>query len=102
MTATLQVLYPATEGTTFDHDYYQNTHFGIVQSHMGDGLVAMIASKGLAGGPDVPPGFHAIATMTYENMDAMQAALGKAEPVLGDIPNYTNCTPQMLIGQTYG
>ena len=35
MTATLQVLYPTGDGTTFDYDYYTATHFGIVETQLG-------------------------------------------------------------------
>ncbi len=66
-------------------------------THISDTVV----TKGLAGGPDTPPAFHAVATMVFVDQGAMDAALGAAGPVLADIPNFTNAAPQMLIGQTY-
>jgi uncharacterized protein (TIGR02118 family) len=102
MSVTLQVLYPISNGSTFDFDYYTATHFPLVGEHMGPHIEAISASKGLAGGPDTPPAFHAVATLTFADMDKMQAALAVAGPVLADIPNFTNSAPQMLIGEVLG
>ena len=35
MALILQVLYPVSEGTTFDHAYYAETHMAFVAEHMG-------------------------------------------------------------------
>jgi len=102
MSASVQVLYPAADGTTFDYDYYAATHLPMVLDVWGDAVESVLVTKGLAGGPDTPPGFHAIATITFASPDAMQASLGKAGPLLEDIPNFTNTQPQMLIGETLG
>ena len=105
MSVALQVLYPISEGSSFDFDYYSETHFPLVGEHMGPHIDAVSASKGLAGGPDVPPAFHAVETLTFRDMGALQSALAVLGPVLGlgpelaDIPNFTNSAPQMLIGE---
>jgi uncharacterized protein (TIGR02118 family) len=99
MAVSLQVLYPVGDNTNFDHDYYTGTHLPLVGEHMGEHIESTSASKGLAGGPDVPAGYHVVATMTFAGMDNLQAALGVAGPVLADIPNFTNTEPQMLIGE---
>jgi len=99
MAVSLQVLYPISDGTTFDYDYYTSTHFDLVGDHMGDHLESMLVTKGLAGGPDVPPGFHAVASLVFKDQDALNAAMGAAQPVLADIANFTNVQPQMLIGE---
>ena len=99
MTLSLQVLYPAENGTTFDHEYYAAKHMPIVNEHMGPHIDSVIISKGLAGGPQVPAGFHTIATMTFKDQAALDAAMGAAGPALADIPNFFSGQPQMLIGQ---
>ena len=99
MPVSLQVLYPVGDDTNFDHNYYMATHIPLVDKHMGAHIASVTASKGLAGGPDVPAGFHVIASMTFASMDNLQAALAVAGPVLADIPNFTNTEPQMLIGE---
>ncbi|WP_269583115.1 EthD family reductase [Roseibium sp. Sym1] len=99
MAITLQVLYPITPDTTFDHDYYKSTHMPLVSEHMGPFLLMVQASRGLAGGPDAPPDYYAIATMVFESQEKLSLALEAAGPVLADIPNYTNTRPQMLVGE---
>ncbi|PCJ06836.1 MAG: ethyl tert-butyl ether degradation protein EthD [Rhodobacteraceae bacterium] len=99
MAVSLQVIYPISDGTTFDYDYYTSTHFDLVGKHMGPHIESLLVTKGLAGGPDTPPGFHAIASIVFKDQDALNAALEAAPPVLADIPNFTNVEPQMLIGE---
>ncbi|MBO9406744.1 EthD family reductase [Shimia sp. R9_1] len=99
MAVSLQVLYPVGEGTTFDHAYYASTHMDLVREHMGPHMVSAQASKGLAGGPNVPSPFHAIATILFEDQAAMDAAMCAAGPVMADIPNFTNVQPQIMIGE---
>ena len=101
MAVTLQVLYPITDGSNFDDAYYASTHMALVGEHMGPHIQSSVVTKGLAGGPDTPPAYHAIATIVFADQGAIDAAMAAAGPVLADIPNFTNATPQMLIGQTY-
>lgn len=99
MTATMQVLYPVSEGTTFDYDYYLATHVPLVTEHMGDLIESHSFIKGVAGGPNVPPGFHGIFTAKYKDMATLQAALSKSGPVSADVKNFTNVRPTVLIGE---
>lgn len=99
MSLTLQVLYPVSEGTTFDYDYYMSKHLEIVGQAFGQHIKSTLVTKGLAGGPDVPAGYHAIASIEFADQAALDAALAGAGPALEDIPNFTNSEPQMLIGQ---
>ena len=100
MAMTLQVLYQTEGGTTFDHDYYVKTHLPLVAEHMGANLAGATASKGLAGGPDIPSAYHMIATLTFDDQAAMDAGMAKSGPVVADIPNFFSAQPQMMIGQT--
>jgi len=98
MSVSLQVIYPISDDTHFDYDYYLATHMPLVGEHMGPHIQNTVVTKGLAGGPDTPPGIYAIATMVFADQVAMKAALVASTPVLADIPNFTNVQPQMLIG----
>lgn len=99
MTMTLQVVYPVTEGTTFDYDYYFDTHMDMVQEHMGAYLTEAFATRGVSGGPGTPAPFHAIATIKFADQAALNAALKASPPLMADIPNFTDATAQVLIGQ---
>ena len=99
MPIALQVMYPITESTSFDFDYYFGTHMPLVGKHMGAYIANTLVTKGLASGPNTPPGHYAIATMVFADQAAMDGAMAQAGPVLADIPNFTDTQPQMLIGE---
>ena len=99
MSKSLQVMYPITETTNFDYDYYFGKHMGVVGENMGENIQSTLVTKAIAGGPDVPAGFYAIATLVFEDQSTMDLALSKADTALGDIPNFTNTEPVMLIGE---
>jgi len=102
MPVSLQVIYPATEGTHFDFEYYLGTHMALVSEHMGAHIQSTLVTRGLAGGPDTPPGFHAVASLVFADQEALGAAMAKAGPVIADIPNFTDTKPDMLIGEVVG
>ncbi len=83
----LTVSYPATEGATFDHDYYRDKHVPLAVKTWG--LDGAEIDKGIDG-PDV-----AAVHFKFESLDAMGAAMaapGTAE-VLADVANYTSIAP---------
>ena len=90
----MSVLYPAGEGSTFDMEYYKNTHRAIVERVLGP--VEFSCEQGLPGQP-----FMATGHLVYESMEAMQAATSgpDAAEAQTDIANFTNVTPQIQIGE---
>ena len=102
MSVTVQVIYPISDDTNFDYDYYNSTHSDLLAKHVGPHMERTLITKGLAGGPDTPPAFYAIATLVFKDQNAMNAGLAQADPVLADIANFTNSQPQMLIGEVIG
>ncbi|MCC5979635.1 MAG: EthD family reductase [Salinarimonas sp.] len=102
MRVSLQVVYPVGDKSRFDHSYYRDTHLPLVGEHIGAHIESTLVTKGIAGGPDTPPSFHAIATIVFADRAALEAALDSAGPVLADIPNFTDSRPQMLIGEVVG
>lgn len=81
------VLYPKTEGATFDHDYYANSHVPLAVSTWGLGGAQI--DKGVDGP------YEAVVHFTFESMDAMGAALGAegTGAVMADVANYTTIVP---------
>lgn len=102
MSVSLQVLYPADNGTTFDHPYYTTKHMEIVGENIGQHIERTLVTKGLAGGPNTPAGFHAVATITFADQSALEAALAAIGPAVADIPNFYSGQPQILIGEVIG
>jgi uncharacterized protein (TIGR02118 family) len=85
----LSILYPAGEGTTFDHDYYRDTHIPLVEEIWAPQSITV--DKG-TDGPYV-----AAVHCTFESADAMGAAMGseRTGELLIDVANYTNAQPVM-------
>jgi len=83
------VLYPKTEGATFDRDYYVASHVPLAVSTWG--LDASQAEIDL--GIDGP--YEAAVHFSFADMDAMGAALGApgTGDVMADMANYTTITP---------
>lgn len=81
------VYYPKTEGASFDHDYYANSHVPLALETWG--LDAADIDKGVDGP------YEAAVHFTFDSMDAMGAALGAAgtAEVMADIANYTTIAP---------
>jgi uncharacterized protein (TIGR02118 family) len=88
----MTVLYPSGDATTFDHDYYKNSHVPLACSTWN---VAAEIDKGI-NGPNV-----AAVHFFFESMDQMQTAMavpGTAD-VMADVANYTNISPVMQISE---
>ncbi|MEP1330259.1 EthD family reductase [Pseudophaeobacter sp.] len=99
MAVSLQVIYPISDSSTFDHDYYADTHMKLVAEHMGEYIDQVLVTKGIAGGPKQPPAYHAVATMVFADQASMSAAMKQSGPVMADVANFTNLQPQVLIGE---
>jgi uncharacterized protein (TIGR02118 family) len=92
----VSVYYPSSEGSTFDHDYYRNTHVPLVQKAWNP--VSTMVEKGV-NGPHV-----AAVHVTFASMDAFNAAMGSplTSDVMTDVANYTNIAPLMQISEIVG
>jgi uncharacterized protein (TIGR02118 family) len=87
MPVRLSVLYPATEGATFDHDYYARQHVPLCLSTWG--LDDAQIDKGLDGP------YVAAVHFKFESLDDMQQRMGSPDTakVVADVANYTTITP---------
>jgi uncharacterized protein (TIGR02118 family) len=83
----LSVLYPTTDGATFDHDYYRTKHVPLAVKTWG--LDGAEIDKGIDGP------YAAAVHFKFESMDALGAALGSpgSAEVLADVANYTTIAP---------
>ena len=92
----LSVLYPVTEGATFDHDYYRDTHVPLA-----------VAAWGLDGaeidrGIDGP--YVAAVHFLFPSVEAIGEAMGKPETaqVMADVANYTSIAPVLQTSEVVG
>ncbi|WGY71374.1 EthD family reductase [Burkholderia cepacia] len=93
--ATLIVSYPATEGSTFDRDYYLSKHIPLARTAWSEfGLQsAEILFPSVA-----PQPFAGVVILKFTDQAALSAALSSAKTaeVIGDVPNFTNIAPTIF------
>lgn len=93
MPVRLSVFYPSSEGATFNHDYYRESHVPLCAKTWG--LDGAEIDKGVDG-PNI-----AAVHFKFESIDALQAAMGN--PGMGDIradvANYTSISPVLQISE---
>jgi len=83
----LSVLYPATEGATFDHDYYRDKHVPLAVRTWG--LDGAEIDKGVDGP------YVAAVHFKFKSAEALQEAMAAegTGDVLADVANYTSIAP---------
>lgn len=97
----VSVMYPATAGARFDHEYYRDVHMPLLKSRMGEACLAYSVEKGLAGGaPGSPPIYVGLCHIYCDTERSFQQAFGPhAKEILGDIKNYTDIAPVIQIAE---
>jgi uncharacterized protein (TIGR02118 family) len=90
----IAILYPKTDGATFDHGYYKDSHMPMVASKLGDNCTSWGVDQ-VIDGPYEAIGYLVVDDV--ENFGATMAEHGGA--ILGDIPNYTSIQPQLVVSQ---
>jgi uncharacterized protein (TIGR02118 family) len=95
------VFYPNNPGAKFDMKYYLEKHIPMVQQKVGSALKHVTVDQGVAGGtPGAPLTYRVICHLTFDTVDAFQAAFGAHAPaIMGDIPNYTDIQPVVQISE---
>ena len=91
----VSVLYPNSEGRTFDISYYCSKHMSLVAQLLGASLKGMNVDEGIGGqDPGASAPYLAIGHLLFESVEAFQTAFAPhAATIVGDIPNYTNIQP---------
>jgi uncharacterized protein (TIGR02118 family) len=95
----VSVMYPTTEGATFDMDYYINKHIPMVQEKLGAACKGASVEAGLGGGaPGQPPAYVCMGHLLFDSVEDFQSSFGPhAGPIMGDIPNYTSIAPVVQV-----
>jgi len=92
----LSVFYPSSEGATFDHDYYRNSHVPLCLKTWG------LDSAEIDRGVDGP--YVAAVHFKFDSPEALQAAMGApgTGEVLADVANYTSIAPVLQTSEIVG
>ena len=94
-------LYPNTPGSHFNADYYIDVHMPLAIKRLGSALKGVTAEIGVSSAmPDQPPLNAAIATFTFDSVQAFgEAVMPHYAELQGDIPNYTDIEPIVQISE---
>ena len=94
-------LYPNRPGSRFDADYYIGVHMPLAIRLLKPALKAVSAEIGLSSAmPGQPPPNAAIATFTFDSVQAFsEAVMPHYAELQGDIPNYTDIEPIVQISE---
>ena len=97
----VSVLYPDHENSSFDIDYYVNTHATLARELLGSALKGFSIEHGLSGRePGSRPIYIAMGHMYFDSIDEFQSAFGPVvEDMRADIPNYTDIQPILQISE---
>lgn len=96
----LTVLYPKTDSSHFDHEYYIQKHIPLVHSIWGGmGLERVDLMRGVGSLDGGPAAYELIVALGFTAMEDVQNALGKGEEIMGDIPNFSNVQPIIQLSQ---
>jgi uncharacterized protein (TIGR02118 family) len=97
----VSVLYPKTETSRFDMNYYCAKHMAMVRERLGAACKGISADLGLGGAqPGSVPPYIAAGHLLFDSVESFQTAFGPhAKDLLGDIPNFTNVQPTIQISE---
>lgn len=97
----VSVMYPFSEGKTFDMAYYETTHMPMVAKLLGSNLVRYTIEKGIASGiPGQPLPYMAIGTFYVKSLEDYRASISPhRDAIRSDFTNYTNVTPVILVSE---
>jgi len=97
----VSVMYPNSEGSTFDMAYYLATHIPLVRQKLGAALKGVAVEQGLGGAePGSPAPYLALGHLLFDSVEAFQTSFTPhAQALLGDIPNFTNTQPTIQISE---
>lgn len=96
----VSVLYPHRPDAKFDFDYYCRRHIPMVRDRLGEACHGIAVDKGLAGEAGAPPAQVAMAHLYFESVAAFQKAFAPHDAeISGDVPNYTNIEPVLVISE---
>jgi uncharacterized protein (TIGR02118 family) len=88
----VSILYPNTEGSRFDFDYYLNTHMPMTEKLLAPNMRGMVVEQGVAGTtPGSKPAYSAMCHLLFDSVDAfLEVFMPHMATLTGDIPNYTD------------
>ena len=89
----VHIMYPKTEDSSFDMEYYCSTHMPMLADALGDACQGWGATTTKGGD------WEAIGWATVSSQEAFDAAMAEhGGAIMADVANYTNVAPQLVVG----
>jgi uncharacterized protein (TIGR02118 family) len=98
----VSVVYPNEPGKKFDMDYYATKHLPMVHQCLDSmGLLRSEVEQGISSAdPNAPAPFAAVGILYFNTADEVHEGFKThGRQIMGDIPNYTDITPQVQISE---
>jgi uncharacterized protein (TIGR02118 family) len=97
----LTVMYPKSEQSRFDFDYYLQKHIPLVKARLEkfglEDLQLMRGTGTLDGGA---PAFEVVAQLAFSSSENLRDSLSNhGEEIIADISNFTNVNPAIQINE---
>ncbi len=87
------ILYPKSDDSTFDMEYYTGKHMPMLADAVGEACQGWGVSAPSAK-------YHAVGWLMADSQEAFDAAMAThGAAILGDVANYTNARPELIVGQ---
>ena len=104
MPTTITVLYENVDDATFDLDYYMAKHMPLVEEKFKSfGIEGWRVLKAVGTPSGDKPAYSVIANLEFDTADQFLAAVAaEGGPVFGDVPNFSNKDPVVVIGDLVG
>ena len=86
------ILYPKSDDSNFDMDYYTSKHMPMLADAVGEACQGWGVSE---------PGskYHAVGWLMADSQEAFDAAMAQhGAAIMTDVPNYTNARPELIVG----
>ena len=90
------------DGVRFDHEYYRSTHLPLVSEVMKPHALTNLEVVTLGANPDGSrPAYQVMFSAYFASASSLQSAMQSARmpEVLGDVPNYYDGMPDIMIGE---
>lgn len=96
----LSAIYPQTGDSTFDMDYYLETHIPLVEELFRP--LSIEVNEGVLGAEEgSPPPYAVMTDITFATLEDLQNAVAAhGAEVISDIPNFTNVEAQLQINSS--
>ena len=96
----VSVLYPRTEASYFDIDYYCNKHIPMVLAMFAEACNGASVEQAVESTSDTEQPFHAVGHLHFDSLEQFNEVFSSnQQAVMNDIPNYTNSQPVIQIGE---